>query len=665
MKWLKGVIASSLLFLSITVSHAEQNASDIAESMYSQFRNKAGSEKTIKQNFVNPLLGGDKLFTIDRSQGGDVQLVCPSSKEFLTVLIKPKGTGDFDADIYWDSDMDGKMDRSMTVNNVSGICTNGFISCNPGTWVNCKDYSFEYNNGNIQLQEVGLTSLAGCFCINQSCGSNLLWNNIGYVLKIFGGAVAGAFQKADSRYAISDARIDGAAIYFYGQRVRECSVAEGGSGALYPESYWKTPANIQSSVENLVFSQSQDSQSFYSMMHSAYNQSQNLLELKTCGIRRILTEQKINISDIIEPVGGSAGQIRPCGEKCIQVVLGYEGNNYWCASCSIYETYYDLLIKRPELINSALIVRVKWDDWIQIWFNNYLVWNGPYGNWTSPNGYPPGSCELSTSWDSYPGITVTNFFKQQNTPYTLRTKNRVAVAGCGEGFSIVNIEVNTTCEVVENISSTCTPYENDSNCVLWEEIVDNVKTVQNGIRTGLFPLKQPMNLCDKTYVYDWLVKNRTYLCKGQSINLDDAKQRLSTIVSSSQYSSQTGKLTFTDIRKENNQWTTYANQQIQLQGGTLGENCEKACRVKASPVGVAAGLSGVASNFNAQTDTSNIYYYRPCYNDTCPVEEGEIIDIPCRCMNDFGAASTLMQTMRLAGQDMTCTSGNIKTLPGY
>jgi hypothetical protein len=60
-----------------------------------------------------------------------------------------------------------------------------------------------------------------------------------------------------------------------------------------------------------------------------------------------------------------------------------------------------------------------------------------------------------------------------------------------------------------------------------------------------------------------------------------------------------------------------------------------------------------------------VYYYRTCEKGVCPVQAGEEMDIPCRCMNDFGAASTLLQTLRLAGQDMICTSGNVKTLPGY
>ncbi|MDI1473005.1 hypothetical protein QI155_10725 [Thermodesulfovibrio sp. 1176] len=662
MRWLKDVIVSSLLFFLVTISYAEQNAADIAGSMHSQYRDKAGSEKAIKQNFVNPLLGGDKLFTIDSSKSGDVQLVCPSSKEFLTVLVKPKGTGDFDADIYWDSDMDGKMDKSMAVSNVSGICTNGFISCQPGTWVNCKNYSFEYNNGNLQLQEVGLTSLAGCFCINQSCGNNLLWNNVGYVLKVFGGAVAGAFQKADSRYAISDARIDGAAIYFYGQKTRDCGIASGGSGALYPEQYWKSPYTISSSVEGLVLSQSQDSSSFYSLMHSAYNQSQSISNLRSCTIRRNLREQRIGIYDIIEPVGGNGGTVRSCGEKCIQVVLGWEGDNYWCAGCSIFETYYDLLIKRPDLIEKATLIRAKWDDWIQVWFNNYLVWNGPYGNWTDPNSYPPSSCELSTSWDWGLNIDVTNYFKQYGQPHTLRTRNRVAVAGCGEGFSIANIYTNTTCELLQNIESTCDDYENNQNCVLWEETIDNVQTIRQGVRTGLVPLKQPVTACDKTYVFDWLLKSRVYLCKDQGIDLSGAKQRLATVVPSSQYSSD--RITFTDIRKEGNTWNTYVNQQFIVGGGATGESCEKACRVKVNRPNVGVGISGRVTEVNTG-NINCIYYYRPCYNDICPAQEGETIDIPCQCMNDFGAASTLMQTMRIAGQDMICTSGNIKTLPGY
>lgn len=636
-----------------------------AQSSRDLLKQRAGSEESLRKNLMNPLLGSDLLKTLDQSLSGQVQLVCPSSKEFLTVLIKPKGTGDFDADVYWDSDLDGKMDKAAAFYNVSGICTNGFITCDPGTWMNCRPQLFKYNEETKQLttELVGLTDLSGCFCINSSCGSNLVWTNIGYVLKIFGGAVAGAFQQANPRYAVSDARLDGAAIYFYGQKTKDCTIAEGGSGALSPEVYYKSPMSIGNAVESLVISQQSQPDSYYNLIVAANQQTQFVLN--SCAITRNANELRLGLYDIISPVSGNGGQVRSCGEKCIQVVLGWEGNNYWCGCCDIHELCYDLLIKKPDKIKSARIVYAAWDDWIQFWLNDTLAWNGPYGNWTSPTGGPPGACELSTSWRWGLNVDVTPYFNAVAPNSILRTKTRVAVCGCGEGYGLVNVEVQDYCEKQESISDTCSTFEQDPTCVLKDEIIDGVYTVKNGIRTGLRPLPQCRVFCGQQYCPDYWRIERIYTCTSQGVDLSKAKQRLATIVPSTQYNESQGQITFNDIRYENNQWKSYPNQIFWVGTETKPDACEQACRVRVATKDTQVGIAGNVNARQAGQAGQYVYYYRTCEKGVCPVQAGEEMDIPCRCMNDFGAASTLLQTLRLAGQDMICTSGNVKTLPGY
>lgn len=150
-------------------------------------------------------------------------------------------------------------------------------------------------------------------------------------------------------------------------------------------------------------------------------------------------------TDVVVPIGGSMGKVRSCGDNCIEVVLGIEGDNYWGGNCKLYEFYYDLQIKRPDLIVSATIVRAKWDDWMQLIFNNNLVWYGPYA-WTDPNSFPPpGKCELKTSWDQTLNVDVTSYYKNVSPGSILRTKGRVAVAGKGEGYAIVRIRTGYNC----------------------------------------------------------------------------------------------------------------------------------------------------------------------------------------------------------------------------
>ena len=668
MKWLKNIVViSSILLLFYQWSVAdEQSAEDTAKTQYEQFKTRAGKSDTLRKNFINPLLGGGNLKTIDLSQEGQAQIACPSSKEFLTVMIRPKATGDFDADIYWDSNFDNRMDKSITVNGISGVCTDGFIVCAPGTWQSCTPYkiTFDKSNSNLLTEPAAMYDLSGCFCVNNSCGGSLVWQNLSYIVKTFGGAIAGAFQQADSRYAISEARIDGPAIYFYGQQASNCSIVQTQGGSATPEQYYN-PRNatlLTQAVESETVSQQGNPDSFYTLMARANEAQQTILN--NCVIQRNVYENRLDLYDIIAPVSGNGGTVRPCGDKCIQVVLGWEGDNYWCGCCNIYELYYDLMVKRPDLIESATLVYAAWDDWIQFWFNNYLIWNGPYGNWTSPTGYPPGNCELGTSWRRGLNVDATQFFSGIPVNSIVRTKTRVAVCGCGEGFGLLNIQAKNFCEKQENISDTCQQYVGDPACTLKDEIVDGVYTVRNGIRTGLTPVSSCRNYCGEPYCPPYWKKERIYTCTTNPADLSYAKRRLASIVPSSQYDN--SKIKFTDVRYENNTWASYPNQQFLINKGQSGEDCEKACKVRISKKNTQiGGTTQPVSTMHFSGSGDYIYYYRACYNDQCPVDAGEELVTPCQCMQDFAGAATVMQFLRMAGQDIICSSGNIKALPGY
>jgi len=658
MKWLKNIVViSSILLLFVQTVFAEDppSAQDAAKNQYERFRSLSGSPENLKQNFLDPTLGGSPLYTIDRSQSGNVVVGCPSNNVFLTIMITPRPTGDFDATIFQNNG------GRFSISGVSGVCSNGFIICNPGTWINCTPYEFIGGNGNLTIGRVGIVELSGCFCVNNSCGNGLVWHNLPYVLKIFGGAAAGALQKGDPRFAVSQVKIDGNTIQFFGQQEGGCSISEitNKGGVLYPERYYGSPAMIQSGVESEVLAQSASPDSYYSLL-SGLNQSQG--NLKSCVIERNVYTNRLDLYDIIAPVSGNGGTVRPCGDKCIQVVLGWEGDNYWCGCCNIHELYYDLMVKRPDLIESATLVYAVWDDWIQFWFNNYLIWNGPYGNWTSSTDYPPGNCELGTSWRRELNVDATSFFSGVPANSIVRTKTRVAVCGCGEGFGLVNIKAKNFCEKQENISNTCQQYIEDPTCVLVDEKVDGVYTIRNQIKTGLTPIQRCENVCGDYVCPDFWRKERTYRCQRPDWDLSDAKQRLATVVPTSEYDG--SKITFTDVRKENNSWNTYPNQIFYVQQGQQSEDCEKACKVKVVVNNTQVGLGAPVSQLNLTSGDYGVRYYRTCYNDQCPLKDGEVMEAPCQCVQNFPGAVTAMQAIRMAGQDIICSSGNIKTLPG-
>src|SRR3546814_4742831 len=68
-----------------------------------------------------------------------------------------------------------------------------------------------------------MPKLAGCYCINNSCGTNLAWGNMASVLRDLGGGMIGALTTADPRYGVAEAVIDGPAIRYVGAQSTACS----------------------------------------------------------------------------------------------------------------------------------------------------------------------------------------------------------------------------------------------------------------------------------------------------------------------------------------------------------------------------------------------------------------------------------------------------------
>ena len=73
----------------------------------------------------------------------------------MEVLIQPGATGDITTFIVsQDTNFDGNLDYTYEVPfPVSGLCANGVITCNPGTWTNCRTYQWTSDtSGRVSLQ---------------------------------------------------------------------------------------------------------------------------------------------------------------------------------------------------------------------------------------------------------------------------------------------------------------------------------------------------------------------------------------------------------------------------------------------------------------------------------------------------------------------------------
>ena len=73
-------------------------------------------------------------------------------------------------------------------------------------------------------------------------------------------------------------------------------------------------------------------------------------------------------------------------------------------------------------------------------------------------------------------------------------------------------------------------------------------------------------------------------------------------------------------------------------------------------VNTAAAPDGVTGSKQTSA-TGWDYFYHACQDsNVCPAGEGEELVQGCGCLDDFPEAAVMMQTVRLGGADLVCTS---------
>ncbi|MGB9760643.1 MAG: hypothetical protein ACPLZG_12510, partial [Thermoproteota archaeon] len=299
-------------------------------------RKSAGSKEAIQQNLISPMLGSGNMTTLDRSKSFSTNIACPSSIEFLTVTVQSNEKGDLYVQAFWDTNFDGRMDRSMSLSGISGVCTNGFIFCSPGTWNSCRYYTVVYSYGSFALKEVSLNSLSGCFCVNRSCtASSSFIKNLNYYLQTIGGVFVSAMRNVNPRYAISQVKIDGPSIKYYGQNVGSCKTPQGGTGAYSVERYYDTPSLLISDAQSAFSYEKLHPQSGVTakeLLTSHYKRTSEA----TCTIKRVVDVETYDLTKVVGSVEAQyCPSINPgplvCGLQCLEYVIPIyisAGNEY-------------------------------------------------------------------------------------------------------------------------------------------------------------------------------------------------------------------------------------------------------------------------------------------------------------------------------------------------
>ncbi|EJE3725245.1 conjugal transfer protein TraN [Salmonella enterica] len=668
------LLALGAFMLPVSFAHAQIQATpdtakitaskDIAGSISSTVKGKTSNASRLNESQIRPVSGENNMRTYDGQTAFNGKAVCKGSSEFMRMLVQPTTNGNLKLlNIMQDTDMNGSLDITTSPGwDISVVCSNGFQTCSDANnAATCTSWAWVADPKSYQLgrKNVAMTDLGGCYCINNSCGSNLAWNNLGQILNDLGGGASQALSRANPWFTLSQIKVDGVSASFVGGDTASCSI--GDSEGFFGTADGKKILNYKDNYNAMktdAESNKNTSSAYKSITTGSLNPNEQY-DLKSCSVTRNVPLDEVKLNEIIAFDGGE-GTVQQCGTDCLQLVMGKIGNNYWDGYCKYYEVESKFFVKKPDRIKSATLVEVQYDDWMQMWVSDKVVWNGPHGNWTDM-GPVPGSCQQNTSWKQNPNLDFKQYLNKEG-PVTF--KLRVEVYDGGEGYARVNLKADLSCkEGKDYISNTCTAYEQDKECQLVEEAVDGVKTFTGGINTGLIPLAQTQvlqgNFCSVPVKRDWFKKNRTYRCnKKTSFNFDNIIERKAYIDKT---------VTPGDYKDKmfNNGKVSYGAGELFWPDMPKVGDCINMCKTRKPKQTPDMAVSGqVDKNNKAGVIKYDNFYYECDATNKCPAESGEEVIKACQCLNEFAEASAIMQVIRQAGQDMICSSGNPKKPDG-
>lgn len=637
---------------------------DIAGSISSTVKGQTNNASKLNESQIRPVSGDQLMKTYDGKTSFNGKAVCKGTSEFMRMLVQPAANGDLKIlNVMQDTNMDGKLDITTAPGwDVSVVCSNGFQTCtDANNAATCKSYSWVADTNSYQLgrKAIAMSDLGGCYCINNSCGNNLAWNNLSQVLNDLGGGASQALSRANPWFTLSQIKVDGVSASFVGGDTASCSM--GDSEGFFGTADGKKILNYQDNYNAMKddANTTKTTSDAYRMITEGSLNPNEKSDIYNCDVTRTVTLDEPKLNEIIAFDGGE-GSVQQCGNDCLQLVLGRLGDNYWSGSCKYYEVESNFFIKDHTRIASATLVNAFFDDWMQLWADDKVVWSGPYGNWNDA-GPVPGSCELSKSWKQTPNLDFKQYLDQNGQ---VKFKIRVEVSGDGEGYALVKLKADLSCrEGQEYTTNTCQAYEQDKNCQLVDETVDGVKTFTGSINTGLIPLPQTQVLqgsfCSLPVKRDWFKKKRSYRCnRTTDFNFDNIIERKAYIDKT---------VTPGDYKDKmfNNGKVSYGAGELFWPDMPKVGECINMCKTRKVKTTPDMAINGqVDKNNKGGVVKYDNFYYECDTSNQCPAGPGEEVIKACQCLNEFAEASAIMQVIRQAGQDMICSSGTAKNPDG-
>jgi len=685
---MRAVISSKMLmvllswFLSCAVVCAWDDASyqkgiSAAKSVQSQ----VGTPDQVNSRFSQPLTSqGSSMSTFDGSRSFTAQLPTGQSTDmFLDLVALASATGDITTLTFKeDTDLNGEIDHTYTAPvPISGVCKNGFISATPGTWGNLEYYIWNADNSGraTATQTPYMTSLAGCYCINSSCGSNLVWNNFNLVLQDLGNGIVSAVQAQKNLMITNVDTSSLAELKYYAQNSGSMGNQTGfiPSGVSDPRQYYNGGSGTLPGNAELA-NESANPDSFYSRLNNLNNAMGNQMSSQQCNIKR-----QASFTVQSQMIGYD-----------VDFYIGYDANGgskdcFWAKSDGSCQNDWARGIGWPAGCTNENLLHL--DDIISaIVFptGQCVPYTDPHSGGTGCIA-PPANLSIATYQflaQTASGRSPGCYGSGDDNTHQYWHIQAFTVSNPGDYhfqyqgnliFGVNDIPQSTT-------TGSCAGLENNSGCILIQETVcdynnSNCVYIYNNYNpTGLTPLTSCQQLTSPdtgvtwTFCADgskltyqqgatagtlesgtdiWWNTNKTYSCQASNVyDFSTAKQRLAKISTSLETNGTAA--TYNDIGSSGNS--------ISLPPPQNTSSCEISCQVKVPIENTQAGLSGTTADYQ-QSINGYQTEIRLCQSNVCPVNTGagEMLLQDCGCINYFNQAAATMQLLDEASRDVICS----------
>lgn len=675
---MKKVITSIFVLGLLTLAFAEDYG---ANDLYQNIKSSYGSKDSINENVNKPTTGVNDFKTVDNSTSFNAPMECPSSQIAVLISFSQDG-GDYRAIIKIDRDLDGSFDYTYTTINISGVCTNGIVNCDKGTWNNCNFYYWKANNDkSIILEPTSDTKLVGsCSCTNASCGITQLDQPL---FSMIGGGISQALMNVDSNFLISKSKWNGNNLELFGQAPKDCSKPDFNSyGESNPEQYYKNQTPPSVSIVDIASQQGNDPYSPYSTVEPISN-----LEYKQGKTIGLPNKQQCEIKRIVY------SSIDTFYEDCDNVFTDSNGEN-WCIVTKVGDVpecgkrcrNCDALSQKINGSVENLKYKQKWAVYFKI---SYL--SGDKGRYWSRKVINDGqevenSTVRSNTSNCLDFLKVLGSANEHGETHNVSASQKALAWGKNNNYPpkygliyILKGQTYQNDKFDVRESNTC-----PSNCTLINEWVCDkdgnncIQTVKDGNPLTVPITKQCFNVTTNLSTYivcsdgsnitvtdrwggvrnvgsGWFYIKREYNCGTQNLDVDLSRTRY--VVQNTK--KEDGQISYTDIDGSQGSLNIAS-----IENNTT--NCSQpVCLVKIPKTDTSVFADRKNRSQLPSGKDSNELEVRTCDesngNFSCPLFNGDILVEDCKCDIEelkagFETAVTSLEVVKQASKDMICSS---------